>query len=84
MALRSTRGTRGTVDLMIEYRAFDRRGFLLSQQEVSDTDSALAWGIAVAVRGAVLVEGRNGDDWVCFEQYRGKHPVPQRTDASVA
>jgi hypothetical protein len=53
-----------------EYRAFDNKGVIISSEDVTGTDSAVAWGIRVAVKGAVLVERWDGDEWVCFEEYR--------------
>lgn len=59
---------------MSEYRAFDKFGAIIDRQELGDTDSAVAWGISVAVKGAALVERKDGEDWVCFEEYRGSLP----------
>ena len=53
-----------------EYRAFDKKGAIVSSKEVTDTDSAVAWGMGVAMKGAVLVERRDGEEWVCFQEYR--------------
>jgi hypothetical protein len=59
---------------MTEYRAFDNKGAVVGSQDLSDTDSAVAWGISVAVKGAVLVERKSGDEWICFEEFRaGRH-----------
>jgi hypothetical protein len=61
------------VDDVTEYRAFDNKGVIVSLEDLTGTDSAVAWGIRAAVQGAVLVERRDGDEWVCFEEYRGNH-----------
>jgi hypothetical protein len=55
---------------MSEYRAFDKTGVIIDQQDLADTDSAVAWGITVAVKGAALIERKSGDDWVCFQEFR--------------
>jgi hypothetical protein len=59
-----------------EYRAFDKSGAIIDRQELDDTDSAVAWGIAVAVKGAALVERKSGEDWVCFEEFRSSSSKP--------
>ncbi len=58
---------------MTEYRAFDKKGAIVSSEDVTGTDSAVAWGIHVALRGAALIERWDGDEWVCFQEYRNNH-----------
>ncbi len=41
---------------MTEYRAFDKKGAIVSSEDVTETDSAVAWGIHVALKGAALIE----------------------------
>ncbi len=54
---------------MSEYRAFDKTGVIIDQQDLVDTDSAVAWGITVIVKGAALIERKSCDDWVCFQEF---------------
>jgi len=65
---------------MSEYRAFDQSGVLIAAKDITDTDSAVAWGISVAVKGARLVERKSGDDWICFQEYHRSHPIPEGDD----
>jgi hypothetical protein len=55
---------------MTEYRAFDKTGVIVGLDELGDTDAALAWGFAIATKGAVLIERKDGEHWVCFQEYR--------------
>ena len=55
---------------MAEYRAFDKRGAIIGLEDLSDTDSAIAWGFQIALDGAALIERKVGDDWVCFQEFR--------------
>jgi hypothetical protein len=57
---------------MAEYRAFDNRGVIIALQEVSDTDSAISWGVRVGMNGAAMIERKVGEDWVCFQEFRDK------------
>jgi hypothetical protein len=61
------------VEDVTEYRAFDKKGVIVSSEDLTGTDSAVAWGIRVALKGAALIERRDGDEWVCFEEYRSNH-----------
>jgi len=54
---------------MPQYRAFDRTGNLIGSQEISDSDTAMAWAIAIVHQGAALFERKSGDHWVCFLEY---------------
>ena len=66
---------------MTEYRAFDKKGTLVSQQVLAETDSAVARGMTIALEGAALIERKAGADWVCFVEYlNGQHPN-RATDA---
>jgi hypothetical protein len=67
---------------MSEYRAFDKSGVIIDQQDLADTDSAVAWGITVAVKGAALIERKSGDDWVCFQEFRRDHEGRQDIGSS--
>lgn len=53
-----------------QYRAFDKKGAIIGEDDLTDTDSALSWGVRVATKGAVLIERMDGEEWVCFEEYR--------------
>ena len=55
---------------MTEYRAFDKSGAIVGQNDVTDTDDALAWGFGIALNGAVLIERKDGEHWVCFQEFR--------------
>lgn len=55
---------------MPEYRAFDNLGAIVDRQDVTGPDAAVVWVVSVATKGAVLIERRSGEDWVCFEEYR--------------
>jgi hypothetical protein len=55
---------------MPQYRAFDKRGNLIGSQEISDSDTAIAWAIAIVHHGAALFDRKSGDEWVCFLEYR--------------
>jgi hypothetical protein len=67
---------------MSEYRAFDEHGVVIGATDINDTDSAVAWGISVAVKGAALVERKSGNDWVCFQEYHRTHPATENVDSS--
>jgi hypothetical protein len=67
-------------DDVAEYRAFDRSGVIIDQQTLEDTDAAVAWGIAVVVQQAALVERKDGDDWVCFREYHAQKSIPAQLD----
>ena len=54
---------------MPQYRAFDETGNLMGSQETSDSDTAMAWAIAIVHQGGALFERKSGDDWVCFIEY---------------
>jgi len=54
---------------MPQYRAFDKSGNLIGSQEISDSDTAMAWAIANVYQGAALFERKSGDEWVCFFEY---------------
>jgi hypothetical protein len=77
MALRAPTWHLGGVT---EYRAFDKKGVIVSSEDVTETDAAVAWGMGVALNGAVLVERRDGDEWVCFQEYHRSNGGNQRTD----
>jgi len=53
-----------------EYRAFDNRGVIIGLEDLSDTDSAIAWGVKIGLNGAALIERKVGEDWVCFQEFR--------------
>jgi hypothetical protein len=55
---------------MTEYRAFDKTGVIVGLDDLADTDDALAWGFGIARKGAVLIERKDGEHWVCFQEYR--------------
>jgi hypothetical protein len=55
-----------------EYRAFDKNGGIIGVQDLSDTDSAIAWGVKIGMNGAALIERKIGEDWVCFQEFREK------------
>ena len=46
---------------MCEYRAFDKTGVIIDQRDLVDTDSAVAWGITIMVKGAALIERKSGE-----------------------
>ena len=62
---------------MTEYRAFDQRGVILRRDELSDLDAALAWGFAIAREGAALIERKDGEHWVCFQEYRDSQALAE-------
>jgi hypothetical protein len=62
-----------------EYRAFDKKGAIIGEDDLTDTDEALSWGVRVAVKGAVLIERKAGEEWVCFEEYRRSHQKTEGT-----
>jgi len=57
---------------MPQYRAFDQTGNLIGSEEISDSDIAMAWALAVVHQGAALFERKSGDEWVCFFEYHNK------------
>ena len=67
---------------MAEYRAFDKHGAIIGSDELTDTDAALAWGIGIVGKGAVLVERRDGENWVCFQEYRKAREASRTTPGS--
>ena len=62
---------------MTEYRAFDKSGAIVGLDDLTDMDAALAWGFGIAREGAVLIERKDGEHWVCFQEYRN-----QRADST--
>jgi hypothetical protein len=58
---------------MPQYRAFDQTGNLIGSQEISDSDTAMAWAIAIVHQGAALFERKSGEEWVCFLEYHNEH-----------
>lgn len=54
---------------MTEYRAFDKKGILISHEDLAGTDAAVAWGMTMGFNGAALIERKAGEDWVCFVEY---------------
>jgi hypothetical protein len=73
MAPESTPWDRGH---MTEYRAFDKKGALISHEDLAETDSAVAWGMTMGFNGAALIERKAGEDWVCFVEYLGEAVRP--------
>jgi hypothetical protein len=60
-----------------EYRAFDNRGVIIGLEDLSDTDSAIAWGFKIAMNGAALIERKVAEDWVCFQEFRDKRAASE-------
>lgn len=59
---------------MTEYRAFDKKGALVSHEDLTEADAGVAWGVQAVLEGAALFERKDGDNWVCLFEYLSTKP----------